>query len=192
MALQIIFGMPDQKDGIQQALRIFWENFTLEDEILGEYPDEFSGAPSPRSCRFAEDLACGVAENLPEIDKRIKEFSTNWTLERMARVDLSLLRLAVFEILFCSEVPVNVVIKMRPLRLAKGLVPRRPRLLSTEFSTKSPANAGNLPKKPLASLDSHLALSVGGRGTDQVTVGIVNNQKSSLKELAETIIPLTG
>ena len=110
MALQIIFGMPDQKGGIQQALRIFWENFTFEDEILGEYSDEFSGEPSAKACNFAEDLACGVAENLQEIDKRIKEFSTNWTLERMARVDLSLLRLAVYEILFCPEVPVNVVI----------------------------------------------------------------------------------
>jgi N utilization substance protein B len=40
----------------------------------------------------------------------IKEYSTNWTLERMAKVDLSLLRLATFELLFHPDVPTSVVI----------------------------------------------------------------------------------
>jgi N utilization substance protein B len=40
----------------------------------------------------------------------ISEYSTNWSLERMARVDLALLRLATFELLYRPEVPTNVVI----------------------------------------------------------------------------------
>jgi N utilization substance protein B len=110
LALQIIFAMPDHRADVRQALRIFWENFVVEDDVLGEYPDGNGGTPSPRARHFAEELAGGVADHLQEIDKWINEFSNNWTLERMARVDLSILRLAVFEALFCPEVPVNVVI----------------------------------------------------------------------------------
>jgi len=91
-------------------LRVFWENFSLNDDVLGEFQDEDSDTPSPKARQFAEDLASGVAEHLEEIDRRIKDFSTNWSLERMARVDLSILRLAVFEIIFCPEVPASVVI----------------------------------------------------------------------------------
>lgn len=110
LALQIIFGMPDQSGGIHQLLRIFWDNFSVDDDVLGEFQDEISGVPSPKARQFAEELASGVAEYLDEIDGAIKDFSTNWSLERMARVDLSILRLAVFEILFCPDVPASVVI----------------------------------------------------------------------------------
>jgi N utilization substance protein B len=110
LALQIIFAMPDHRGDVRQLLRIFWENFVVEDDVLGEYPADPSGVSSPRARHFAEELVCGVADHQQEIDKHIKDFSTNWTLERMARVDLSLLRLAVFELLYCPGVPVNVII----------------------------------------------------------------------------------
>lgn len=110
LALQIIYGISDQTGGIRQALNVFWENFVFEDEVLGEQFEEKLGAPTPKARQFGEDLACGVAEHLDEIDRLIKKFSTNWSMDRMARVDRSLLRLAVFEILYCPEVPVNVII----------------------------------------------------------------------------------
>ncbi|MBW2452725.1 MAG: transcription antitermination factor NusB, partial [Deltaproteobacteria bacterium] len=59
---------------------------------------------------FAEQLICGVAEHLEEIDQSIDKFSTNWALDRMSRVDLALLRLSTYELLFNTEVPHNVVI----------------------------------------------------------------------------------
>jgi N utilization substance protein B len=40
----------------------------------------------------------------------IDEYATNWSLERMARVDLAILRVATFELLFRADVPVSVVI----------------------------------------------------------------------------------
>ncbi len=45
-----------------------------------------------------------------ELDSLIKELSTNWALERMARVDVSLLRLGAFELLHRPETPVSVII----------------------------------------------------------------------------------
>ena len=59
---------------------------------------------------FAERLVCGVAENLESIDQELKSYSTNWALDRMPRVDLALLRLSTYELLYNQDVPLNVVI----------------------------------------------------------------------------------
>lgn len=55
--------------------------------------------------RFTEELVAGVEAHQAEIDKIIKECATNWTLERIARVDLAILRLAIFELLHREDIP---------------------------------------------------------------------------------------
>ncbi|MEZ4485201.1 MAG: transcription antitermination factor NusB [Syntrophotaleaceae bacterium] len=45
-----------------------------------------------------------------KIDQAIDEFSTNWSLDRMSRVDLAILRMGTFELLFQSQTPASVVI----------------------------------------------------------------------------------
>jgi N utilization substance protein B len=78
--------------------------------VLGEAVDDEFATLQPEVRQFAELLVCGVAENLESIDKEINSYSTNWALDRMARVDLALLRLAAFELIYCLDVPHNVVI----------------------------------------------------------------------------------
>lgn len=74
-------------------------------------PREVEGPPLPfESLDFAEEILRGVRENLAEIDRLISEKSKNWTIARMARVDLSILRMAIFELLFRSDIPRNVTI----------------------------------------------------------------------------------
>jgi len=51
-----------------------------------------------------------VAEHLEEIDKRIEEKSNGWSLARMAKADITILRLAVYEILFDEDVPAGVAV----------------------------------------------------------------------------------
>lgn len=45
-----------------------------------------------------------------ELDAYISRFSQHWRLERMASIDRAILRLAVFELLHCPEVPPKVVV----------------------------------------------------------------------------------
>ena len=59
---------------------------------------------------FAEELAEGVLANRDAIDGRIEEKSKHWAISRMARVDLNILRMAVYELLFRSDIPRNVTI----------------------------------------------------------------------------------
>lgn len=59
-----------------------------------------------------------VLSHLTEIDKEISEKATGWTLDRFGKVDLAIIRLAVYEILFDEEVPASVAIN-EAVELAK-------------------------------------------------------------------------
>ena len=50
----------------------------------------------------------GVFENLDTIDAIISNHLENWKLDRVPKADLALLRLAVYEMKYCSDIPVNV------------------------------------------------------------------------------------
>jgi N utilization substance protein B len=71
---------------------------------------ENSRASAEEVREFAEELVAGVVANRDAIDNIIVDKSKNWAISRMARVDLNILRLAVFELLFLSEIPRNVTI----------------------------------------------------------------------------------
>ncbi len=67
---------------------------------------------------FALTLAEGAVEHLEEIDALISEYSHKWSKARLSRVALSIMRLAVFEMLWVEEVPVSVSIN-EAVELAK-------------------------------------------------------------------------
>ena len=54
---------------------------------------------------FAEELIHGTLEHLETVDSEIKEYAANWTFDRIAKVDLSVLRLAIFELLQRRDIP---------------------------------------------------------------------------------------
>lgn len=59
-----------------------------------------------------------VMEHIEEIDKLINERTEGWTTNRMGKVDLAIIRLAIYEILFDDNVPVSVAIN-EAVELAK-------------------------------------------------------------------------
>ncbi|MBY0096428.1 transcription antitermination factor NusB [Mesobacillus maritimus] len=59
--------------------------------------------------QYLTGLVEGVIQYQEEIDQIIKEHLEKWTIERLAHVDRSILRLAVYELMYCKEeVPANV------------------------------------------------------------------------------------
>lgn len=110
LALKLIYSLQDQSESVEAALRDFWGNFRFQEDLLGDPLDSAEAPVSAEVKKFTEELVQGVSDHLEEIDETIMSFSTNWTLERMARVDLSLLRLGAFELLYRHDIPVNVAI----------------------------------------------------------------------------------
>jgi N utilization substance protein B len=67
---------------------------------------------------FAEKLVRGCAAQLEAIDAKIRDVSRHWRLERMARVDRNVMRLAVFELMGMPDVPRRVTLN-EAVELAK-------------------------------------------------------------------------
>ena len=67
---------------------------------------------------FAEDLAAGVREHAEELDALIEAHSREWALSRIGRVDLAIMRVAVYEILYREDVPTAAAIN-EAVELAK-------------------------------------------------------------------------
>jgi N utilization substance protein B len=106
-ALQVLFSL-DLNPSLRpaQALGAFWRDVARESR-----PDDGDGAEVPRDVvTFTEQLVHGAMENLAEIDGIVQRVSKNWRLERMARVDRNVLRLATFELRYVPDVPAKVVI----------------------------------------------------------------------------------
>ncbi len=93
-ALQALYQIDVAAEGIDDALGRFWRSFEpVEREVM----------------TLAEAIVRGVAGHRRAIDDTIERVSTNWRLDRMAKVDRNVLRLAVYELLE-TETPVKVVI----------------------------------------------------------------------------------
>ena len=110
-ALKILFALKldDQADATR-LLNDFWQNFRFAADALGE-PLETVDSPLPIAARtFAETLVCGVVEFRAVIDREIDAIAKNWSLGRMTAVDLSILRVAAYELLYQPEIPVRVIL----------------------------------------------------------------------------------
>ena len=59
---------------------------------------------------FSLEIVKGVAEHKKEIDDLIKKNSEHWVLDRMAVVDKNILRMAIFELIYCDDLPYKVSI----------------------------------------------------------------------------------
>ena len=60
----------------------------------------------------------GLPQAFAEIDKKLESVSEGWKLERMGKVELTILRLAVYELLYDDDIPANVAIN-EAVELAK-------------------------------------------------------------------------
>lgn len=94
LALQALYAIDMNPMSSAGALRLFWEEHQASEGIK----------------EFAELLVKGVDEHRAELDRRIREQSKNWSLGRMAKVDLNILRIAVFELAYLGDIPRNVTI----------------------------------------------------------------------------------
>lgn len=67
---------------------------------------------------YALMLLDGIEEHRSELDERISSVSENWTIDRMPLMDLNILRIALFEMLYVEDVPISVSIN-EAVELAK-------------------------------------------------------------------------
>ena len=104
LAFQVLYGLSFTPARTLEELR---RSFRTSPDNLAR--SEESGVPVDAS-GFSWELVQGVWSNSAALDDAITRFSHNWRVDRMGRVELTLLRLAVYELLFRNDVPPKVSI----------------------------------------------------------------------------------
>lgn len=94
LALQALYLIEMTGDTSPAPLQLFWSYF--EGNV--------------KAREFASRLVAGVVMHREEIDQLIEKSTDHWKLSRMPKVDLAILRLASYELLFCPDIPLNVSI----------------------------------------------------------------------------------
>ena len=59
---------------------------------------------------FFEEIVEGTLKHKSEIDSHVEKFSNNWKLSRMSGIDRNIIRIAVYEMLYCNDIPSTVTI----------------------------------------------------------------------------------
>lgn len=93
-AMRLLFQMELNEDYSDEAKSIFLENFEY-DEMETKYIDEAYNS---------------ILNNMEQINKYIEENLEGWSIYRLAKVDLAVLRIAIYEILYRKDIPVEVSI----------------------------------------------------------------------------------
>ena len=115
-ALNLVFQFPFHPEWDQMRLK------EITAEYLAGLPD-LQGlvrgiSPKPDDRVFIEQETLNTFANLAQIDNIIEERLKNWELNRIAKIDLALLRLAVYEIRYSPDIPQGTAIN-EAIELAK-------------------------------------------------------------------------
>ncbi len=90
-------------------IRAFFEELASEQVPItgaGEDNDFLKSMARPREhYAFGEELIQGALAHLDDIDQRIQQLAQNWEFDRIAKIDLAILRLAIFEMVYRKDIP---------------------------------------------------------------------------------------
>jgi N utilization substance protein B len=98
LAFQTLFSKDFNNNSVNELIRFDW----MDEERLKNYDDE--------TLTFAKLLIIGTLENLDDIDGAIKNQLQSWDFNRIVKVELAILRLSVYSILYQKDIPSTVTI----------------------------------------------------------------------------------
>ncbi|MTI70191.1 MAG: transcription antitermination factor NusB [Firmicutes bacterium] len=92
--MKLLFEMEINDDYTKGRIESFLENNEISED----------------ESEYIVDISQKVIENLSLIDSKIEEYASGWKIKRIAKVDLSILRLAICEIFYREDIPIQVSI----------------------------------------------------------------------------------
>jgi len=125
IALQILHqidvaGVPENDADVDMMIGRYFEHLAMKGGPAHEEDeDDGAGEVAAKIDRpLVQELVRGVTQHWAELDEQLTKLSQNWRLERMAIVERNVIRIALYELLHCENVPVNVVLN-EAVELAK-------------------------------------------------------------------------
>lgn len=103
-AMQLLYERMSGGEADDESLDLVYEQLAMSGEEVGSKPSKDERA-------YIDDVLTGVNAKQEELDSLIRKHSSgDWSLERVAHVDLSILRLSAYELYYRNDVPANVSI----------------------------------------------------------------------------------
>lgn len=96
IAMELLFSMELSKNSIEETMEMFIENYEMSLDTI--------------DMDYVRNVIEVTYKNKEEVDAIIEKSMTNWKKERISKVNLSILRLAIAEILYVNDVPGRVAI----------------------------------------------------------------------------------
>ena len=92
---KLLYSLEIQKENLKEQTEIYLENEEISDE---------------KTKLYINDIVEGIEKNITEIENKISEnLKKDWKIERISKINLVLLKLAIYEIIY-TETPYKVVI----------------------------------------------------------------------------------
>jgi len=102
MAMKLLYQLEIQKDNREEQKSLFFEENTL----------------SEKDRTYISEVVDGVFQNKEYIDNMIEVHSRGWKIARISKIDLSIMRLSIYEICFRNDIPYSVSVN-EAVELAK-------------------------------------------------------------------------
>ena len=117
IALMLCFALTDTPERAEEVLEAFFDreyygSLGAEHALFAEYPGK-------KQLNYIRSIVLGTAGHRRELDGYIELYSRGWKLSRISRIAASILRTAIFEVLYLEEVPDSVAIN-EAVELSKG------------------------------------------------------------------------
>jgi transcription antitermination factor NusB len=93
-ALQFLYQLDLRGESVMEDLEAFLKEATRDRQVQ----------------EFSLRLVLGTKDLRPELDEMLGKVARNWDLRRMATIDRNVLRMAIFELLYCEDIPPKVSI----------------------------------------------------------------------------------
>jgi len=98
LAFQALYAWEASGTPLKELLAFAW----LDHEKMEGFEEEHRA--------FARLLIAGALENIAVVDEAIKSHLKNWTFERLKKVDLAILRIGTYSLLFNPDIPAQITI----------------------------------------------------------------------------------
>ena len=96
IAMELLFSMEISKNSYEQTIESFIENYEMDLKTI--------------DLEYIKEVMKSVVDHKEEIDEIIKNSLINWTIDRVSKVNLIIVRLAIAEMLYINDVPEVVAI----------------------------------------------------------------------------------
>ncbi len=99
-----------RREAREQAFMVLFEKTFSNETTIREIIETAEEAELIKINSFADALLVSVENNIEAIDKIIEENSRGWTIQRLPKVSLAVLRLAIGEMMYSEDVPTGVAV----------------------------------------------------------------------------------